>query len=52
MTTSSIHIQNRVSLDFTHEDLRPMSKAEFQAVVTMLAAALVLYVTIMSVFVP
>lgn len=51
MTTSSIQIRNDGPLDNTHEDLRPMSRREFQAVLSMIATAVILYVVIMRVFV-
>ena len=52
MTTTSSDVRERTPLDLTHEDLRPMSLGEFQAVLWMVTAALTAYAVVMALFVP
>lgn len=51
MTTSTIEWTDRSNLDLNHEDLRPISRQEFRAVLLMVASAFVVYIVVMALFV-
>jgi len=51
MNTSSIDWREHAALDFDDEDLRPMSRQEFRAVLWMVTTAFAMYILVMALFV-